>query len=99
MIQQAIQKLVAGQDLARVEVAAVMEEIADGAATPAQIGAFLTGLRLKGETADEIAGAASLIMGQADEARPVVLLRGLAWAEADAPAATLIRAADEDLFR
>jgi coenzyme F420-0:L-glutamate ligase/coenzyme F420-1:gamma-L-glutamate ligase len=49
--------------------------------------------------ADEIAGAASLIMGQADEARPVVLLRGLAWAEADAPAATLIRAADEDLFR
>jgi len=49
--------------------------------------------------ADEIAGAASLIMGQADEARPVVLLRGLGWAEADAPAATLIRAADEDLFR
>jgi coenzyme F420-0:L-glutamate ligase/coenzyme F420-1:gamma-L-glutamate ligase len=49
--------------------------------------------------ADEIAGAASLIMGQADEARPVVLLRGLGWAEADAPAATLIRTADEDLFR
>jgi coenzyme F420-0:L-glutamate ligase / coenzyme F420-1:gamma-L-glutamate ligase len=49
--------------------------------------------------ADEIAGAASLVMGQADEARPVVLLRGLAWAGADAPAATLIRAADEDLFR
>jgi len=61
MIQQAIQKLVAGQDLARVEVAAVMEEIADGAATPAQIGAFLTGLRLKGETADEIAGAAEVV--------------------------------------
>jgi coenzyme F420-0:L-glutamate ligase / coenzyme F420-1:gamma-L-glutamate ligase len=49
--------------------------------------------------ADEIAGAASLVMGQADEARPVVLLRGLAWAGADAPAAMLIRAADEDLFR
>ena len=49
--------------------------------------------------ADEIAGAASLVMGQADEARPVVLLRGLAWTGADAPAATLIRTADEDLFR
>jgi coenzyme F420-0:L-glutamate ligase / coenzyme F420-1:gamma-L-glutamate ligase len=49
--------------------------------------------------ADEIAGAASLVMGQADEARPVVLLRGLAWAGADTPAATLIRTADEDLFR
>jgi coenzyme F420-0:L-glutamate ligase/coenzyme F420-1:gamma-L-glutamate ligase len=49
--------------------------------------------------ADEIAGAASLVMGQADEARPVVLLRGLAWAGADAPAAALIRTADEDLFR
>jgi coenzyme F420-0:L-glutamate ligase / coenzyme F420-1:gamma-L-glutamate ligase len=49
--------------------------------------------------ADEIAGAASLVMGQGDEARPVVLLRGLAWAGADAPAATLIRTADEDLFR
>jgi coenzyme F420-0:L-glutamate ligase/coenzyme F420-1:gamma-L-glutamate ligase len=49
--------------------------------------------------ADEIAGAASLVMGQADEARPVVLLRGLAWAGADGPAAMLIRAADEDLFR
>jgi len=48
---------------------------------------------------DEIASAASLVMGQADEARPAVLVRGLAWAEADAPAATLIRAADEDLFR
>jgi coenzyme F420-0:L-glutamate ligase / coenzyme F420-1:gamma-L-glutamate ligase len=49
--------------------------------------------------ADEIAGAASLVMGQADEARPVVLLRGLAWTGADAPAAALIRTADEDLFR
>jgi coenzyme F420-0:L-glutamate ligase / coenzyme F420-1:gamma-L-glutamate ligase len=49
--------------------------------------------------ADEIASAASLIMGQSDEAQPAVLLRGLAWAGAPAPGATLIRAADEDLFR
>jgi coenzyme F420-0:L-glutamate ligase/coenzyme F420-1:gamma-L-glutamate ligase len=49
--------------------------------------------------ADEIAGAASLIMGQADEARPVVLVRGLACSGAPAPTSTLIRAAEEDLFR
>ena len=49
--------------------------------------------------ADEIASAASLLMGQADEARPMVLLRGLAWADAPTPAATLLRAPEEDLFR
>jgi coenzyme F420-0:L-glutamate ligase / coenzyme F420-1:gamma-L-glutamate ligase len=49
--------------------------------------------------ADEVASAASLLMGQADEARPVVLVRGLAWDAPAMPAATLIRAADEDLFR
>src|SRR5262245_22676248 len=49
--------------------------------------------------ADEIAGAASLLMGQADEARPVVLVRGLSWSGLPAPGATLIRAPDEDLFR
>jgi coenzyme F420-0:L-glutamate ligase/coenzyme F420-1:gamma-L-glutamate ligase len=48
---------------------------------------------------DEIASAASLIMGQADEAQPAVLVRGLTWSGAPAPAATLIRAAEEDLFR
>ena len=49
--------------------------------------------------ADEIASAASLVMGQADEARPAVLVRGLSWAEPPAPATALIRAAEEDLFR
>lgn len=49
--------------------------------------------------ADEIASAASLLMGQADEACPAVLVRGLAWSGAPAPAAELIRAAEEDLFR
>jgi coenzyme F420-0:L-glutamate ligase/coenzyme F420-1:gamma-L-glutamate ligase len=49
--------------------------------------------------ADEIAAAASLIMGQAAEALPVVLVRGLTWTEAPSPAASLIRAAEEDLFR
>jgi coenzyme F420-0:L-glutamate ligase/coenzyme F420-1:gamma-L-glutamate ligase len=38
-------------------------------------------------------------MGQADEARPAVLVRGLSWSDPAAPASVLIRAAQEDLFR
>ncbi|MEX2149534.1 MAG: coenzyme F420-0:L-glutamate ligase [Steroidobacteraceae bacterium] len=49
--------------------------------------------------ADEIAAAASLVMGQADEGRPVVVVRGLVRSRKPAPAAALIRPADEDLFR
>ena len=49
--------------------------------------------------ADEIAAAASLIMGQAAEKLPVVLVRGLAWTEAPTPARSLVRPAAEDLFR
>lgn len=49
--------------------------------------------------ADEIAAAASLLMGQAAEAQPVVLVRGLAWAEPASTAQALVRPAQEDLFR
>jgi coenzyme F420-0:L-glutamate ligase / coenzyme F420-1:gamma-L-glutamate ligase len=49
--------------------------------------------------ADEIACAASLIMGQASEGRPAVLVRGVAWHGESSPAAALIRSPDEDLFR
>jgi coenzyme F420-0:L-glutamate ligase/coenzyme F420-1:gamma-L-glutamate ligase len=49
--------------------------------------------------ADEIAAAASLLQGQAAEARPVVLVRGLTWTAPDTPAAELLRPAEEDLFR
>jgi coenzyme F420-0:L-glutamate ligase/coenzyme F420-1:gamma-L-glutamate ligase len=49
--------------------------------------------------ADEIASAASLLMGQADEGRPVIILRGLTWSGADSNAAALIRPQHEDLFR
>jgi len=49
--------------------------------------------------ADEIAAAASLLMGQADEGMPAVLVRGLAWTGAASSAAALIRPPDEDLFR
>jgi len=61
MIQPAIQQVVQGQDLTEEEMMAVMEDIADGRATPAQIGAFLVALRLKGETEDEITGAARVL--------------------------------------
>jgi coenzyme F420-0:L-glutamate ligase/coenzyme F420-1:gamma-L-glutamate ligase len=49
--------------------------------------------------ADEIAAAASLLMGQSDEGQPAVLVRGLHWDEASLPAASLVRPPDEDLFR
>ena len=49
--------------------------------------------------ADEIAAAAGLLMGQADEAVPMVLVRGLAWSAPEQPAAALIRPAEHDLFR
>ena len=48
---------------------------------------------------DELASAASLVMGQADEAQPAVLVRGLSWNAPNLPAAELIRAPAEDLFR
>jgi coenzyme F420-0:L-glutamate ligase / coenzyme F420-1:gamma-L-glutamate ligase len=49
--------------------------------------------------ADEIAAAAGLLMGQADEAIPIVLVRGLAWSAPNVPAAALVRPAEHDLFR
>lgn len=49
--------------------------------------------------ADEIAAAASLLMGQASEAQPVILIRGLAQPAPHQPAAALLRPADQDLFR
>ena len=49
--------------------------------------------------ADEIAAAASLVMGQAAEAVPIAVVRGLAWSAPDAPAAALVRPPEHDLFR
>ena len=49
--------------------------------------------------ADEIASAASLLMGQAAEGTPVVLARGFPYARRDGTAAELVRPRDEDLFR
>jgi anthranilate phosphoribosyltransferase len=55
-IRQAIALLVERRDLTEDQAAAAMQELVDGAATPAQIGAFATALRMKGETAEELAG-------------------------------------------
>ena len=49
--------------------------------------------------ADEIAAAGSLLMGQASEATPVVVLRGLQWPDLTLPAAALMRSPQDDLFR
>lgn len=49
--------------------------------------------------ADEIAAAASLVMGQADEAMPLALVRGLSWSAPEAPALALVRPPEHDLFR
>ncbi len=65
MIKETIAKLVEGQDLTFEAASGTMEEIMSGAATPAQIGSFLTALRLKGETPDEIAGLASVMRAHA----------------------------------
>jgi coenzyme F420-0:L-glutamate ligase/coenzyme F420-1:gamma-L-glutamate ligase len=49
--------------------------------------------------ADEIAAAASLVMGQADEALPMVLVRGLRWTAPEADGSALVRPPEHDLFR
>ncbi|MBI3858427.1 MAG: anthranilate phosphoribosyltransferase [Planctomycetes bacterium] len=58
MLKESLARLVAGAALSADEADAATGEIMDGAATPAQIAAFLTALKMKGETADEIAGCA-----------------------------------------
>jgi hypothetical protein len=56
MIKEAIKKLVEKESLTSDEASAVMEEIMSGEATPSQLASFITALRMKGETADEIIG-------------------------------------------
>src|SRR5690606_17066314 len=60
-IKQALNQLVARIDLSTEEMASAMREVMTGAATPAQIGGFLIALRMKGETLDEITGAAMVM--------------------------------------
>ena len=61
MIQDAIQILVDGESLSADQATAAMNEIMTGEATSAQVGSFLTALRIKGETVDEITGMARVM--------------------------------------
>src|ERR671910_138818 len=70
MIQPALERLLEGRDLTREEARGVMEQVMRGEATPAQIGGFLVALRLKGETADEIAGCAEAMRAHVLAVRP-----------------------------
>jgi anthranilate phosphoribosyltransferase len=60
-VKEAIARVALGRDLTEAEMAAVTTEIMDGQATPAQIGALLTGLHIKGEAVPEIVGAARVM--------------------------------------
>jgi anthranilate phosphoribosyltransferase len=71
-IQQAIHHLFGRQDLTIEQADAAMTEIMQGEATPAQIGAFLAALRLKGETVAEITGCARAMKRSALPVRPAI---------------------------
>ena len=61
MIREAIDTVVSGRSLSMEDAATVMREIMEGEATPAQLAAFLTALRVKGETVEELAGFATVM--------------------------------------
>jgi len=69
MIKEAIVKVVKGDGLMEEEMKMTMEEIMTGKATPAQIGSFITALRIKGETVEEITGAAKIMRAKARKIR------------------------------
>jgi anthranilate phosphoribosyltransferase len=60
-MQTAIRTVIEGKDLSSEDMTTVMKTIMTGEATPAQIGGFLVGLRMKGESIDEIAAAARVM--------------------------------------
>jgi anthranilate phosphoribosyltransferase len=69
-MQATLARLLDGHDLTRDEARQAMNTIMTGEATPAQIGGFLVALRLKGETADEIAGCAEAMRAHVIAVRP-----------------------------
>ena len=74
MIKKAIAKVVERIDLTEAEMIEVMDQIMSGGATPAQIAAFITALRMKGETVEEITGAARVMR---DRATPIRVGKGV----------------------
>jgi anthranilate phosphoribosyltransferase len=65
MIREAIAKVIEKRDLTEAEMVSTFEEIMSGGASPAQIGSFITALRMKGETVEEITGAAKVMREKA----------------------------------
>src|SRR5512137_1653133 len=74
MIKKAIARIVEREDLSEGEMIEVMDQIMSGGATQAQIGAFITALRMKGETVDEITGAARVMR---ERVTPIRVGRGV----------------------
>ena len=64
-IQQAIAQLVTGTNLTEQQMVDVMNQVMTGEATPIQVGAFLTALRIQGETVEEVTGAARVMREKA----------------------------------
>jgi anthranilate phosphoribosyltransferase len=71
-MKEVLNKLVSGKDLTTKEAMLAQEEILSGQATPVQISSFLTALRLKGETLDEIIGLATVLREKANTISPKV---------------------------
>jgi anthranilate phosphoribosyltransferase len=69
-IQEAIRQVSSGKSLSIAEASAVFNDIMSGNATDAQIAAFIVALRMKGETADEITGAATVMRDKATQVKP-----------------------------
>jgi anthranilate phosphoribosyltransferase len=65
MIKESISRVIDREDLNEKQMVGVMNEIMSGEATPAQIGSFITALRMKGETIEEISGAAMVMREKA----------------------------------
>jgi anthranilate phosphoribosyltransferase len=74
MIRDAISTIVEGRSLDASEASCVMQEIMEGEATPAQVAAFVVGLRMKGETPEEIAGLAMAMRAHAVRIDPAAEL-------------------------
>jgi anthranilate phosphoribosyltransferase len=76
MIKDAIAKVVMRENLKEAEMMQTMDEVMGGKATPAQIAAFITALRMKGETVDEVTGAARIMRQKAtriDARSPIIV--------------------------
>lgn len=80
MIKKAIAKVVEGENLSEGEMIEVMNQIMSGECTPAQIGAFITSLRMKGETIEEITGAARVMR---ERATPIRVGKGVLGIDRD----------------